>query len=121
MESRRSSASRPISPVRAYLAGVVGLALLFYAGYITSQSRKSGVTSGSPLGVVPIEAFVELLLGLVLCFFAAMKVPGKLQPVTLDSYHNRLVELPVSFDFITFNHRGKVNPLDLEVKFKSKA
>ncbi|XP_062178106.1 membrane magnesium transporter-like [Alnus glutinosa] len=69
--------------------------------------------SGPPMNVV-----VELLLGLVFYVWAALSVPGKFLSVHPHSEENRIVSLPANLDFMIFNHRGKVFPLEMDLKLK---
>ncbi|KAJ6871074.1 membrane magnesium transporter-like isoform X1 [Populus alba x Populus x berolinensis] len=69
--------------------------------------------SGPPFNVV-----VELIVGLVLCTWAAITVPGIFLSIHPNSDDNRMVSLPDSLDFIIFNHRGKVFVPEINMKSK---
>ncbi|KAG9451028.1 hypothetical protein H6P81_010993 [Aristolochia fimbriata] len=96
------------------LVGLFGCVLLAHAAYATIQYR--GVLkileeefSGPPMNVV-----VELLVGLGLCTWAALTVPGTFLSILPDSEENRLVSLPTNVDFMIFNHRGRVFPYKID-------
>ncbi|XP_004497530.1 membrane magnesium transporter [Cicer arietinum] len=98
--------------------GFLGVLILFHAAYSTIQYRAllkitEEEFSGSPFSVV-----IELSLGLLLCTWAALTVPGKFLCILPDSEENRIVSLPVNPDFMIFNHRGKLFPLEMNAKLR---
>ncbi|KAF8042700.1 hypothetical protein BT93_A1129 [Corymbia citriodora subsp. variegata] len=101
-----------------FAIGVFGVLILSHAAYSTVQYRgllkiMEEEFSGPPLNVV-----AELLVGLVLCTWAALTVPGKFHSIHPDSEENRIVSLPDNMDFMIFNHRGRVFPSQLDLKLK---
>jgi len=101
------------------LLGVLGGVILAYAAYCTIQYRAVLKIREEEFAGPPAEVLFEIFIGLALCFWAALRVPGKYLPILPDSKENRLVSLPENPDFMIFNHRGKVFPLDLDLKHKS--
>uniref|UniRef100_A0A803R0M2 Uncharacterized protein n=1 Tax=Cannabis sativa TaxID=3483 RepID=A0A803R0M2_CANSA len=65
-----------------------------------------------------MQVLFELLLGFVLCLWAALAVPGKFLSILPHSEENRIVSLPENLDFMIFNHRGKVFPTVTDLKLK---
>ncbi|TKY62131.1 Membrane magnesium transporter [Spatholobus suberectus] len=65
-----------------------------------------------------MQVVIELSLGLLLCFWAALTVPGKFLSIHPHSEDNRIVSLPANLDFMIFNHRGKVFPVEMDVKLR---
>ncbi|CAL5207256.1 unnamed protein product [Lathyrus oleraceus] len=101
-----------------FAIGFVGVLILFHAAYSTIQYRAllkitEEEFSGSPLSVV-----FELSLGLLLCTWAALTVPGKFLCIHPDSEENRIVSLPANLDFMIFNHRGKIFPAEKNEKLR---
>ncbi|KAI3417235.1 Membrane magnesium transporter, partial [Psidium guajava] len=101
-----------------FAIGLFGVVILSHAAYSTVQYRgllkiMEEEFSGPPLNVV-----AELLVGLVLCTWAALTVPGKFHSIHPDSEENRIVSLPDNMDFMIFNHRGRVLPSQLDLKLK---
>ncbi|XP_030522055.1 membrane magnesium transporter [Rhodamnia argentea] len=101
-----------------FAIGLFGVVILSHAAYSTVQYRgllkiMEEEFSGPPLNVV-----AELLVGLVLCTWAALTVPGKFLSIHPDSEENRIVSLPDNMDFMIFNHRGRVLPSQLDLKLK---
>jgi len=101
-----------------YGAGVLGLLLIAHAGYLTSAGKDSHQLSDGSSSQLPTQVLVEILIALIFCFWAALRVPGTLQPIKLSAYNNRLVELPSQVEFMTFSHRGAVKPIKLDSKLK---
>ncbi|GLJ49157.1 hypothetical protein SUGI_1037080 [Cryptomeria japonica] len=89
-----------------FLLGLVGGAILAYAAYCTIQYRAVLKIREEEFAGPPAEVLLEVIIGLVLCFWAALSVPGKYLPILPDSKENRLVSLPENLDFMIFNHRG---------------
>ncbi|KAI8563306.1 hypothetical protein RHMOL_Rhmol03G0102500 [Rhododendron molle] len=105
-----------------FVAGVLGVLILSHAAYSTIQYRSllkitEEEFSGPPINVI-LSVVVELLLGLVLCIWAALTVPGQFRSILPHSEENRVVSLPANLDFMIFNHRGKAFPLDVDLKLK---
>ncbi|KAI3874565.1 hypothetical protein MKX03_028574 [Papaver bracteatum] len=101
-----------------FTVGAFGILILSHAAYSTIQYRGllkilEEEFSGPPLNVV-----AELLIGLVLCMYAGLCVPGKFLSIHPDSDENRIVSLPANVDFMVFNHRGKVFPSEANLKLK---
>ncbi|XP_010050951.1 membrane magnesium transporter [Eucalyptus grandis] len=101
-----------------FVIGVFGVLILSHAAYSTVQYKgllkiMEEEFSGPPLNVV-----AESLVGLVLCMWAALTVPGKFLSIHPDSEENRIVSLPDNMDFMIFNHRGRVFPSQLDLKLK---
>eukprot|EP00268_Persea_americana_P058722 TRINITY_DN7134_c0_g4_i2.p1 TRINITY_DN7134_c0_g4~~TRINITY_DN7134_c0_g4_i2.p1 ORF type:complete len:108 (+),score=22.72 TRINITY_DN7134_c0_g4_i2:401-724(+) len=99
-----------------FLVGVFGGLLLSHAAYATVQYRGMLMIVEEEFSRPPMNGFVlqivmELVLGLALCIWAALTVPGKFLSILPHSDENRLVSLPANLDFMIFNHRGKVFPL----------
>lgn len=101
-----------------FAIGFIGVLILFHAAYSTIQYRTllkitEEEFSGSPLSVV-----FELSLGLLLCTWAALTVPGKFLCILPHSEENRIVSLPSNTDFMIFNHRGKIFPVEVNEKLR---
>ncbi|RYR74444.1 hypothetical protein Ahy_A02g009166 isoform B [Arachis hypogaea] len=128
-----------------FAIGVFGVLILFHAAYSTIQYRgllkiTEEEFSGPPFNVIITlsslnlltmmrfllsnlwflgsQVVTELSLGLVLCMWAALTVPGKFLSIHPDSEENRIVSLPANVDFMIFNHRGKVFPVEMDLKLK---
>ncbi|KAK2996666.1 hypothetical protein RJ639_026514 [Escallonia herrerae] len=101
-----------------FAVGVLGVLILSHAAYSTIQYRTLLKITEEEFSGPPINVVFELLLGLVLCMWAALAVPGKFQSIQLDSDENRVVSLPSNLDFMIFNHRGKAFPLECTLKSK---
>ncbi|KAI5395644.1 hypothetical protein KIW84_061988 [Lathyrus oleraceus] len=87
--NRRSLSVSPKTMGLGFAIGFVGVLILFHAAYSTIQYRAllkitEEEFSGSPLSVV-----FELSLGLLLCTWAALTVPGKFLCIHPDSEENR--------------------------------
>lgn len=101
-----------------FTIGFIGVLILFHAAYSTIQYRAllkitEEEFSGSPLIVV-----IELTLGLLFCTWAALTVPGKFLCILPDSEENRIVSLPGNLDFMIFNHRGKIFPVEMNERLR---
>ncbi|RWR90092.1 membrane magnesium transporter-like protein [Cinnamomum micranthum f. kanehirae] len=91
-----------------FTIGIFGGLVLTHAAYATVQYRGVLKIVDEEFSGPPIIVAAELILGLCLCFWAALTVPGKFLSILPDSEENRPVSLPANLDFMIFNHRGKV-------------
>eukprot|EP00897_Mesotaenium_endlicherianum_P002041 jgi/Mesen1/1865/ME000143S00922 len=96
--------------------GFVGLLVLLHAGYVTMQYKEQLKIEDEIFLCPKPEAMGELLVGLVLCLVAALRAPGELLPIKLTADNNRVAALPDLVDFMTFNHRGRLLPTNLQMK-----
>ncbi|QHN86067.1 Membrane magnesium transporter [Arachis hypogaea] len=101
-----------------FAIGVFGVLILFHAAYSTIQYRGLLKITEEEFSGPPFNVVTELSLGLVLCMWAALTVPGKFLSIHPDSEENRIVSLPANLDFMIFNHRGKVFPVEMDLKLK---
>ncbi|XP_018820572.1 membrane magnesium transporter [Juglans regia] len=101
-----------------FVVGVFGVLILAHAAYSTIQYRGLLKITEEEFSGPPMNVVAELLLGLVFCMWAGLTVPGKFLSILPDSEENRIVSLPANLDFMSFNHRGKVFPKELDVKLK---
>ncbi|KAI9153337.1 hypothetical protein LWI28_009785 [Acer negundo] len=101
-----------------FVVGVVGVVILSHAAYSTIQYRSLLKIMEEEFSGPPMNVVVELLLGLVLCMWAALTVPGNFLSIKLDTDENRMVSLPGNLDFMIFNHRGKVFSSEMDMKLK---
>ncbi|KAF3959167.1 hypothetical protein CMV_016001 [Castanea mollissima] len=101
-----------------FAVGLFGVLILFHAAYSTIQYRGLLKIMEEEFSGPPMNVVAELLLGLVFCIWAALTVPGKFLSIQPYSEENRIVSLPANSDFMIFNHRGKVFPLEMDVKLK---
>ncbi|KAJ0087815.1 hypothetical protein Patl1_32157 [Pistacia atlantica] len=101
-----------------FLVGVLGVVILAHAAYSTVQYRGLLKIMEEEFSGPPFNVVIELLLGLLLCTWAALTVPGKFLSIHPDSDDNRMVSLPGNLEFMIFNHRGKAFPSDLNLKLK---
>ncbi|XP_059462856.1 membrane magnesium transporter-like [Corylus avellana] len=101
-----------------FVIGVFGGLILAHAAYSTIQYRGLLKIVEEEFSGPPMNVVVELLLGLVFCMWAALTVPGKFLSILPHSEENRMVSLPANLDFMIFNHRGKVFPLEMDLKLK---
>ncbi|KAH8964260.1 hypothetical protein BDL97_04G056800 [Sphagnum fallax] len=97
--------------------GILGALVLAHAAYITILYRGDLKIKEEEFVRPPIQVWIEVLISLVLCLWAALRVPGTFLPILPDSKENRVVALPANLDFMTFNHRGKLFAPELEAKF----
>ncbi|KAG4393861.1 hypothetical protein GLYMA_03G182900v4 [Glycine max] len=131
----------------ALTVGFLGLLILFHAAYSTIQCilkliiklvllfecwgswiSNLGLIFVADRGVLkiteeefsglPFEVVIELFLGLLLCFWTALTAPGKFLSIHPHSEENRIVSLPANPDFMIFNHRGKVFPVEMDLKLR---
>ncbi|KDP29151.1 hypothetical protein JCGZ_16540 [Jatropha curcas] len=101
-----------------FAIGTFGVLILGHATYSTIQYRGLLKIMEEEFSGPPMNVVVELLLGLVFCFWAALTVPGKFRSIHPYSDENRIVSLPANMDFMVFNHRGKVFPSEMDMKLK---
>ncbi|KAI4349123.1 hypothetical protein L6164_009759 [Bauhinia variegata] len=99
-----------------FMVGVLGVLILFHAAYSTIQYRGLLKITEEEFSGAPMNVVLEVFGGLVLCMWAALTVPGKYLSIHPDSEENRIVSLPANLDFMIFNHRGKVWPVEMEAK-----
>ncbi|KAF5190053.1 Membrane magnesium transporter [Thalictrum thalictroides] len=102
----------------SFAIGVFGILILSHATYSTIQYRSFLKILEEEFSSPPFNVVVELILGLVLCLWAALAVPGKFLSIHPDSEENRIVSLPANLDFMIFNHRGRALPKDVNMKLK---
>ncbi|KAG4959541.1 hypothetical protein JHK85_036986 [Glycine max] len=107
-----------------FVVGFLGLLILFHAAYSTIQYRGLLKITEEEFSGPPLNVVIEVTLGLVLCMWAALTVPGKFLSIHPHSEENscylgcRIVSLPSNLDFMIFNHRYKVFPVEMDVKLK---
>ncbi|EEF42921.1 membrane magnesium transporter isoform X2 [Ricinus communis] len=101
-----------------FIIGAFGTLILAHAAYSTIQYRGLLKIMEEEFAGPPMNVVIELLLGLVLCMWAALTAPGKFLSIHPHSEENRIVSLPDNMDFMIFNHRGKVLPSEVEMKLK---
>ncbi|KAE8125238.1 hypothetical protein FH972_020071 [Carpinus fangiana] len=101
-----------------FVVGVFGALILAHSAYSTIQYRALLKIVEEEFSGPPMNVVAELLLGLVFCMWAALTVPGKFLSILPHSEQNRIVSLPANLDFMIFNHRGKVFPLEMDLKLK---
>ncbi|KAJ9181550.1 hypothetical protein P3X46_009671 [Hevea brasiliensis] len=101
-----------------FAIGAFGVLILAHAAYSTIQYRGLLKIMEEEFSGPPMNVVVELLVGLVLCMWAALTVPGKFLSIHPHSDENRIVSLPANMDFMVFNHRGKVFPSAMDLKLK---
>ncbi|KAK7285023.1 hypothetical protein RJT34_19779 [Clitoria ternatea] len=102
----------------ALTVGVVGLVILFHAAYLTIRYKGLLKITEDEFSGPPFNVVIELCLGLLLSFWAALTVPGKFLSIHPHSPDNRIVSLPDNLDFMIFNHRRKVSPVEMDVKLR---
>ncbi|KAE9619686.1 hypothetical protein Lal_00038198 [Lupinus albus] len=96
--------------------GFLGVLVLFHAAYSTIQYRALLKITEEEFSGPPLNVVVELFIGLVICIWASLTLPGKFLSIHSDSDENRIVSLPDNLDFMIFNHRRKVFPLEMDMK-----
>ncbi|TMW91540.1 membrane magnesium transporter [Solanum lycopersicum] len=101
-----------------FLVGVIGVLILSHATYSTIQYRALLKITEEEFSGPPIDVVIELIVSLVLCLWAAMAAPGNFKSIHPQSEENRVVALPANLDFMIFNHRGKIFPLETDLKLK---
>ncbi|XP_011018738.1 PREDICTED: membrane magnesium transporter [Populus euphratica] len=101
-----------------FVIGLVGVLILSHAAYSTSQYRGLLKITEDEFSGPPFSVVVELIVGLVLCMWAALTVPGNFLSIHPHSDENRMVSLPDNLDFMIFNHRGKVFVPEINMKLK---
>ncbi|CAN4117105.1 unnamed protein product [Withania somnifera] len=100
------------------LVGLTGIVILSHATYSTIQYRGLLKITEEEFSGPPINVVIELIVSLVLCLWAAMAAPGNFKSIHPQSEENRVVALPANLDFMIFNHRGKILPLETKLKLK---
>ncbi|KAM1037611.1 hypothetical protein ACFX15_031788 [Malus domestica] len=101
-----------------FVVGILGVVILSHAAYSTVQYRGLLKIMEEQFSGPPLTVVAELLLGLVFCMWAALTVPGTFLSIHPYSEENRIVSLPDNLDFMIFNHRARVFPVELDLKFK---
>ncbi|XP_027367219.1 membrane magnesium transporter-like [Abrus precatorius] len=101
-----------------FVVGFLGLLILFHAAYFTIQYKALLKITQEEFSGFPLNVVIEVSIGLLFCMWAALTVPGKLFSIHPDSEENRIVSLPANVDFMIFNHRGKVFPVEMDVKLR---
>ncbi|KAG6744116.1 hypothetical protein POTOM_052825 [Populus tomentosa] len=101
-----------------FVIGFVGVLILSHAAYSTTQYEDLLKITEDEFSGPPFNVVVELIVGLVLCTWAAITVPGIFLSIHPNSDDNRMVSLPDNLDFIIFNHRGKVFVPEINMKSK---
>ncbi|RAL38087.1 unnamed protein product [Cuscuta campestris] len=101
-----------------FVVGTFGVLFLSHAAYSTIQYKALLKITEEEFSVPPFNVVMELILGLVLCLWAALIVPGNFLSIHPQSDENRVVALPENLDFMIFNHRGQALPLELDFKLK---
>ncbi|KAL6133429.1 hypothetical protein ACLB2K_065664 [Fragaria x ananassa] len=102
-----------------FLVGIFGVLILSHAAYSTVQYRGLLKIMEEEFSGPPITVVAELLVGLVLSLWAGLTVPGTFLSIHPHSEENRIVALPANLDFMVFNHRGKVFPVEMDLKLKN--
>ncbi|XP_022144662.1 membrane magnesium transporter [Momordica charantia] len=102
----------------SFVVGVFGVLILAHAAYSTIQYRNLLKIMQEEFSAPPVNVAIELIIGLVLSMWAALTVPGKFLSINPDSEENRIVSLPANSDFMVFNHRGRLFPLQTDLKLK---
>ncbi|CAN1135548.1 Membrane magnesium transporter [Linum perenne] len=101
-----------------FTVGVIGVLILGHAVYSTIQYRGLLKIMEEEFSGPPMDVMLELLVGLLLCIWAALAVPGKFLAIHPHSDENRVVSLPENVDFMIFNHRGRVLTSEIDLKLK---
>ncbi|KAM6593199.1 hypothetical protein CsatA_000902 [Cannabis sativa] len=73
----------------AFVVGVFGVLILAHATYSTIHYRELLKIMEEEFSGPPINVLFELLLGFVLCLWAALAVPGKFLSILPHSEENR--------------------------------
>ncbi|VVB13050.1 unnamed protein product [Arabis nemorensis] len=100
-----------------FVIGVLGVLILSHAAYSTIQYRGLLKITEEEFSGPPMNVVLELIIGLALCMWAALTFPGKFLSIHPDSDENRAVSLPDNSDFMIFNHRGRLFPPEIDMKF----
>ncbi|CBI32770.3 hypothetical protein AAG906_014544 [Vitis piasezkii] len=101
-----------------FAVGVFGVLILAHAAYSTIQYRGLLKIMEEEFSGPPMTVLAEVLLGLGLCMWAGLTVPGKFLSIHPDSEENRIVSLPLNVDFMIFNHRGRAFSSEIDMKLK---
>ncbi|CAM8967840.1 unnamed protein product [Rhodiola kirilowii] len=101
-----------------FIVGALGGLVLAHAAYSTIHYRGLLKIMEEEFSGPPMNVVLEMIIGFVLCLWAAMTVSGKFLAINLDSEENRTVSLTANLDFMIFNHRGKLFPLETDLKLK---
>ncbi|XP_047332889.1 membrane magnesium transporter-like [Impatiens glandulifera] len=102
-----------------FAVGALGVIILFHSIYSTIQYKTMLKFTEDEFSGPPMNVFMELSIGLVLCLWASLAVPAKFQSILPNSDENRIVSLPENLDFMIFNHRGRVVfPLEVATQLK---
>ncbi|CAN0881177.1 Membrane magnesium transporter [Linum grandiflorum] len=101
-----------------FTVGVIGVVILGHAAYSTSQYRGLLKIVEEEFSGPTMDVVLEVVLGLLLCMWAALAVPGKFISVHPHSDENRVVSLPEKADFMIFNHRGRIFASDIDLRLR---
>ncbi|GAU20314.1 hypothetical protein TSUD_337950, partial [Trifolium subterraneum] len=72
----------------AIAVGVLGSLILFHAAYSTIQYKSLLKITEEEFSSPPFNVVVELFVGLLLCFWAALTAPGKFLSIHPQSEEN---------------------------------
>ncbi|KAJ6746694.1 MEMBRANE MAGNESIUM TRANSPORTER 1 [Salix koriyanagi] len=74
-----------------FVIGLIGVLILSHAAYSTSQYRGLLKITEDEFSGPPFNVVVELIVGLVLCMWAALTVPGDFLSIHPHSDENRFL------------------------------
>ncbi|CAK9182608.1 unnamed protein product [Ilex paraguariensis] len=81
-----------------FVVGILGVLIISHAAYCTIQYRAVLKITEEELSRPPINVVMELILGLILCSWAALTVLGKFLSILPDSLENSCMHcLEVAF------------------------
>ncbi|KAJ6331241.1 hypothetical protein OIU76_009754 [Salix suchowensis] len=84
-----------------FVIGLIGVLILSHAAYSTSQYRGLLKITEDEFSGPPFNVVVELIVGLVLCMWAALTVPGDFLSIHPHSDENRLLFHSLFFFFFS--------------------
>ncbi|OIW20245.1 hypothetical protein TanjilG_07403 [Lupinus angustifolius] len=84
-----------------FIVGFLGALVLFHAAYSTIQYRALLKITEEEFSGPPLNVVVELFIGLVICIWAALTLPGKFLSIHPDSDENSVpfYARPTLFEF----------------------
>ncbi|KAK9827623.1 hypothetical protein WJX81_007760 [Elliptochloris bilobata] len=102
-----------MAPKPSALAILAGVALFLVAGYQVITYRDMLKLTQEVYEGVPLAVRLEVLVAAVLCMWGSLHLAGELRPISALANQEGLEADTFRPDFMAFNHRGHLMPLDV--------
>lgn len=111
---RASPVLGPTSMVSTSASAVwIGLAIFVVAGLQTMNYRELLGLTQQQFERAPVYIVVEVLVAATLCMWGSLGLAGTLKPINPFTQQRGLDAQSFRPDFMSFNHRGHLMPLDI--------